>query len=161
VSTLLQIATAYFLDAEIPVGEHESLPVLRFDYEGDNGQWTCFVHIDDDRGHVAVYSVLPDAVPMERLGAAGAVLAGANFQLPIGAFEMDLEDGEVRFRASIDVSQSALTAGLLDPLVKANWVAVDQYLPALKAVVDGAEPADALAAAADDDDDDSDVDFVL
>jgi hypothetical protein len=160
VSSLLQIATAYLLDEGIPISEHESLPVLRFDYEGDNGEWTCFVRIDDDHGHVAVYSVLPDPVPTERLDAAGALLAGANFQLPIGAFEMDLADGEVRFRASLDVSQSALTAGLLDPLVKASWVAVDQYLPALKAVVDGADPAEALDAVADDDDD-PEVDLVL
>src|SRR5262249_5359415 len=118
-----------------------------------------YAEADEVRDQFLFYSVLPDAVPEDRRVAVAELLTRANAALHIGSFEMTFADGEVRFRASIDVSRATLTPGLIDPLVRASWVLVDQHLPAVRAVVaDEQSPADAIAAVTDDN---GEVDLIL
>jgi hypothetical protein len=55
--------------------------------------------------------------------------------MAIGNFEMDFEDGEVRFKTSIDVEGTELSLELLNPLLYANVLMMDQYLPGLMSVI--------------------------
>jgi hypothetical protein len=72
-------------------------------------------------------------------------LTRANFGLNIGNFEMDFSDGEIRYKTSIDVTHDRLTHGLIDPLVEASLVAMDDYLPGIKSVIAGeATPHEAI-----------------
>lgn len=156
---LLAIATAYFAERGWSVAQHQTLPVLRLEYEGEHGRWPCFVKIDEPRQQVAVLSLLPDLVAPERRTAVAEFLTRANYLVPLGNFDMDFDDGEVRFRATVDVSQTPFTAGLLDPLVKANWVVVDQHLPGLGAVASGQSTAEAAMSRIVDDAGEVDFDF--
>ena len=47
VSDLLVAAATYFAEKGWPVAQHDSLPVLRLEYEGAHGTWPCFVKIDE------------------------------------------------------------------------------------------------------------------
>jgi len=73
-------------------------------------------------------------------------LTRANYGLVIGNFELDLDDGEVRLKASIDVEGATLTEALVDHLVIAGAVTTDRYIPGLQAVIDGVSARDAIAA---------------
>ena len=79
--------------------------------------------------------------------------------MPLGHFDMDFSDGEVRFRATVNVSQASFTSGLLDPLVKTNWVVVDQHLPELRAVASGERTAEDAMSRIIDDSGNIDFDF--
>jgi hypothetical protein len=151
VSDLLAAAATYFAEQGWPVAQHDTLPVLRVEYEGAHGTWPCFVKIDEGRQQVSVLSLLPQLVIPGRRAEVAVFLTRANYLLPLGHFDMDFSDGEVRFRATVDVSQAPFTSGLLDPLVKANWVVVDQHLPELRAVASGEHtPEDAIERIMDD-----------
>lgn len=64
----------------------------------------------------------------------------------IGAFEIDLDDGEVRFRTSIDLDGLELSDEALENLFGHNFHVMGTYLPAIVAVSAGkSEPADAIA----------------
>ena len=142
---MLATVGLYFAERGWPVAQHDSLPVLRMEYEGDHGRWPCYAKIDEARQQLSVLSLLPDLVVPEQRRQVAEFLARANYLLPLGSFDMDFSDGEIRFRATIDVSQATLTAGLIDPLVKANWVVVDEHIRALRAVATGeATPEDAI-----------------
>ncbi len=89
----------------------------------------------------------PVFVPLERRAAAMEFLTRANFGLRMGHFEFDLEDGEVRYKTSIDVEGDRLTPALVRRLVRPNLVTMDRYLPGLLRVVYGATtPAEEIAA---------------
>ena len=64
-------------------------------------------------------------------------LTRANFGLNIGNFEMDFDDGEVRYKTSIDYTYQSLTSELIDPLIKANFVAMNDYLLGIESVIAG------------------------
>ena len=68
---------------------------------------------------------------------AAEFLTRANYALPLGNFEMDFEDGEVRFKNSIDFEGETLTDALIhNTLYPATSVAT-RYFPGLLRVVFG------------------------
>jgi protein-tyrosine phosphatase len=78
--------------------------------------------------------------------AVAELLTRINWALTLGAFEMDLSDGEVRYRNAIDVEGGTLAPLMVVNLVRAATTAVAQYSPAIAAVATGRiRPAEALA----------------
>ena len=64
-----------------------------------------------------------------------------NYGMVLGNFEMDYDDGEIRFKTSIDLEGAMLTDDLVKPLVYANCLMMDKYLPGIMQVISGL-PAD-------------------
>lgn len=109
--------------------------LLRAAYQGNNGQWLCLAHVRPQLGQVVFYSIAPLHAPEVLRPAVAEFITRANWEMVIGNFEMDYADGEVRFKTSIQLDQTALTAELLRPLIYSNVAVMDQYLPGLQAVI--------------------------
>jgi hypothetical protein len=60
-----------------------------------------------------------------------------NFALHLGGFEMDPDDGELRFRNSIDVESLALTREFVDNFVRTFAVLGARYRTAVEMILDG------------------------
>jgi hypothetical protein len=74
------------------------------------------------------------------------LLIRINYGLAIGSFDMDLRDGEVRFRTSLDVRDVGLSDDLNRPVVYTNLSMMDRYFTALSTVCEGKKtPVEALA----------------
>lgn len=131
--------------------EWNPLPVeetndFRTSYQGDNGTWTVYAAILEDREEFAFYSIMPDNVPEDRRAAVAEFITRANFGMYIGNFELDWSDGEVRFKTSIDVEGGDLTATMIKNLTYLNVLTMDRYYPGLhKVAFEGADPAAAVA----------------
>lgn len=120
---------------------------LHFGCQGRNNLWQCLCIVDEDKGFVRFYSIAPVNVPEEYRGAVSEFLTRANYGLPLGNFEMDYRDGEVRFKTSIDVEGGELTSTMIENLLKSNLTTMDQYLPGLMQVLYGnVAPAAAVEA---------------
>jgi hypothetical protein len=123
----------------------EDQPVLRMNFEGENGSWTCLAFAYDDHERAVFTSVLPVEIPEEKRLEAAEYLTRANFGMEIGNFDMDFTDGSVQFRTSIDVEGGELTPKMIQNLAYLNVTVSDQYLPGLVMVVEGdATPLEAI-----------------
>ena len=71
----------------------------------------------------------------EKRTAVAEFITRANYGMRVGNFEMDFNDGEVRFKISVDVDNHELTQALVSNHVYANVWTMDRYLPGLFAVV--------------------------
>ncbi len=121
-------------------------PVLRLRVRGNNGAWTCYAQAREKEQQFVFYSVLDFNVPLNRRQAMAEFLTRANYGLVIGNFEMDFDDGEIRYKTSIDVSGDRLTPELIKPLVYTNLLVMDRYLPGIvKVAFANADPASAIA----------------
>jgi hypothetical protein len=70
----------------------------------------------------------------------------ANYGMIVGNFEIDLDDGEVRYKTSVDVEGVTATRQLIQNLVAPNVITMDRYLPGLLSVAFGGKhPAEAIA----------------
>ena len=107
--------------------EEASEGVLRLRYGGQNGEWICLIKLDEATQQCAVYSVLPDLIPEKGRKACAVMLAYTNYDLTIGNFEIDLEDGELRYRTAIDLSGDRLTPALFENLLTTNVNTMDRY----------------------------------
>jgi hypothetical protein len=115
-------------------------------FRGDNGEWPVYVTVIEEQHRIVAYSVYTVRVPPERRPDVAELFVRINFHLLVGSFDLDLDDGEARFRTSLDVEGGKLTDGLLQQVLYANVTAMDEYLPALEGVVaEGLAVADALA----------------
>ena len=79
---------------------------------GPDGSWSSFAVAREDEGRFAVYSVLDGVIPEQLRADAAELLARANWGLPIGNWELDMDDGTVRCKTSIDIGGDRLSLGL-------------------------------------------------
>lgn len=126
-------------------GEPE--PVLRTGFQGRNGTWLCYCHARPTHKQLLFYSSLTERAPESSRMAVAEFLTRANWGLMIGNFELDLRDGQVRFKTSIQLEETPLAVDMVRMLVLNNVVVMDRYLPGLQTVMLGdATPEAAIAA---------------
>jgi hypothetical protein len=143
---LLDVVVAY-LDEEEFEYDVESDERVELTFTTNNGVLVTWFSIDEDDDIVLYVSRCPVFVPEERRPAAMEFLTRANFGLRIGHFEFDLDDGEVRYKTSIDVEGDELSPALVKRMLRPNLMTMDRYLPGLLRVVYGATtPAQEIAA---------------
>jgi hypothetical protein len=102
------------------------------------------VHDGDDWQRVMALTFFPARAPEARRSAMAEAINRINLNLVFGNFEMDPEDGEIRFRTTVE-APTAMDDTLFDCVFHSNLSAADRYFPALMAVAYGnAVPASVL-----------------
>jgi hypothetical protein len=119
---------------------------LRLACKGKNGAWNCYALANEAQQRFLFYSIYPQDVTSINRSAIAELLSRANHGMEIGNFELDFDSGEIRFKTSLDVTGDRITPDLIKQLVYINVLTIDQYLPSIQAVLDGATPVDAIRA---------------
>lgn len=115
--------------------------------EADNGTYDVVIAVDDESERVMVWAVAPESVPAAARTPVALYVTRVNHGLAIGNLELDLDSGEVRCKASVDVEGVEVGDALLGNLLAAAVELLDVYLPGVREVVAGADPAEAAAKA--------------
>lgn len=115
--------------------------LLRVTANGKNGQFHSFAQVYEDRHQFIFYTAMPSKATPERMQAVMEYITRANYGMVIGNFELDLNDGEVRYKTSIDVEGDRLVFALVRHLVYGNLLTADRYFPGLMAVMFGGKNA--------------------
>jgi len=103
----------------------------------ENGSVEVMFVVHERRRQIQALVRLPIKVPAERREAAAAFLAQRNYDLGLGAFELDLSDGEVRFRADLLALNGPLSQESARFALAAGLVETDRVLPMLARVAFG------------------------
>jgi hypothetical protein len=136
----------FFKEDDWPFVQIEGEPLLQMVFQGENGKWTCYAKARVDQEQFVFYSVCPVNPPDSKRLAVAEFMTRANSGMIIGNFEMDFEDGEIRYKTSIDVEGDNLSSALIKRLVYANVMMMDAYLPGIMSVIYGdVSPKDAIA----------------
>jgi hypothetical protein len=119
---------------------------LVLSFRGRSGSWQCFANVDEERHWFSFFSILPSNVPEDKRPTIAEFLTRANYGLVIGNFEMDYNDGEVRYKTSIDVEGGELSPKMIENMMQANLMTMDRYFPGLMSVLyGGRDPAESIA----------------
>jgi hypothetical protein len=125
----------------------EDKTIYRMGFSGKNGQLTCYAQVRVDLEQFLFYTVAPVKVPEEARMAAAEFITRANFGLCIGNFEMDLNDGEIRYKSSLDFEGTMLTPELIRNAIYPAVQTLNHYLPGLMSTIHGGKSAaEAIAA---------------
>lgn len=144
--------SAYFAEHGWTTTRIGDSPGLSMAVQGDNGQWACIAQADEERRLFLFYSAAPLDVPAHMRQAMAEFITRANYNTLVGNFELDMEDGDLRYKTSCSVEgedasvwANGLLAAQIERLVSINVFMMDQYLPGMTAVFNGEAPRDAIA----------------
>lgn len=92
---------------------------------------TCriFVFVNEENSTIQVLSTIDTKISYSKRPAVAEFLTRANFGLNIGNFEFDLNDGQIRYKTSMDVegSEDLITNKIMHNLVYTSFGMMDRY----------------------------------
>ena len=126
--------------------EREEEGVVTYAIRGRRAGYDGVVVANEEARFLSAYCVFAPRVPEARRAAMLEAIARANFGLHTGAFEIDLADGELRFRDGLLARGTEVPTRMMADMISFGAFVCDRYHDALMGVAfGGAEPAAAIA----------------
>ncbi len=110
-------------------------PMIQTGANGKNGRWPCIAIGGSENRDLVFLSLFPVNVPQEKRAVVAELLTRINYQLSHGCYELDFEDGELRFRTSIPAVSGEVQGELLEYLVFANLCTFDAHFGTIMQVL--------------------------
>lgn len=110
-----------------------------------HGIYLTYITANDETDFVRVICHYGTRIPVDRRTAVMEALTRINWRMGIGSFDMDLTDGEVRFRVGTDVEDGLLSEKMVDNMLGFSLHSMDRFHEALMRVAFGdADPETAI-----------------
>lgn len=125
-----------------------STPTVGIVVFGMSGMYTNYratlcMDVEDDI--FAVYYVCPIKIIERRRREIALYLAGANYRVAVGHFDLDFRDGEVRYKISVTLKGSRLSCEMVKQMIGISMNTLDKFFPGIMACAFGDQSAvDAL-----------------
>ena len=97
----------------------------------------AIAHIVEEEERFIFYIEFAGRTPKTRRTEVAEFVTRANWGILIGNFELDFEDGSVRYKSSVGYTNSRLTKALVRNAIGAARDACEAFGPALHSVMDG------------------------
>lgn len=108
---------------------------IKFRLVGDHAVYELFIQPNEKAETVLLRVIAPFRVNEELRGMVCELLNRINCRLRIGNFQLDYSDGEVTFRAAVDVEGGILVPKMIDSLIDAALYNFDWYYPGIMRVL--------------------------
>lgn len=106
--------------------------LIAFDNNNDHDKIRCLGKLIEEYSQFIFYSVCPHGTPESKRVAMAELLTRINANRVLGNFELDFDDGEIRYKTSLDYEGIELTtAKWLENLVNVNVTMMKNFLPAI------------------------------
>ena len=132
---MFQVLVQFLNEEKFKFELEEDSKIATLFISGSSGTWMGLAKVDEDNEQMVFYSIIPSRVAPEIRPIVMEYITRANYNLIMGNFEMDLEDGEIRFKTSIDFSGEKLTKRLVKNIIFYNLIAMDRFLDGLMQVM--------------------------
>ncbi|HSI86651.1 MAG: YbjN domain-containing protein [Candidatus Methylacidiphilales bacterium] len=139
---------AFFDRQELKYRQEPELGMLQMHVSSRNGSWQCVVHVNTERNVLSVFCIFPVKAKKTKRALLSETLVRANYGLLVGAFEMDYDDGEIRYKSSMPLHSDELSDDVLHHIVLASAHTFERYFESLMMVIySDISPAEAVARA--------------
>lgn len=109
--------------------------ILFLGINGENGKFQCVAEIDEDEKRFIFFSICGTNVPKEKRLIMCELLVRLNFNKFLGNFEMDYEDGEIRYKTCILFGNELIEPQILEYTIMANILTMDTSLNGLMKLI--------------------------
>lgn len=113
----------------------EGETILRFHFKGTAGRLLCYAEVDEEKHWLLFYAYMPVNTPEEKMVTMAEFITRANRGMRIGNFELDYDDGEIRYKTSLDIEGGVLTHTIIDNLLRANLSTINRYFAGIMSVI--------------------------
>jgi len=115
------------------------------DLKGEVASYRVLAKVNTEAEVFQVLGCFPVWVPEGSRSDIAEAVARANFGLEVGKFELDMDDGELRYQISQLLTDGLLEEAVIDRIITVTVTLLDTYVPAVLSVIYGNElPQDAI-----------------
>lgn len=115
----------------------EDEPRVIISISGFNGTFQCIADARENEEQFIFFSICSVNVPDDKKLLMCELLTRLNYGSFLGNFEMDYEDGEVRYKTSICCNSLELTDNILEHIIMINIVMMDTALTGIMKLIYG------------------------
>ena len=112
-----------------------------------NKQVECgyLFRVQEANNLLAVYGILPFLIPESHQSAAMLLITQINYDMLIGNLEMDINDGEIRYKNSIDIEAVGIDDHIMEHLLQSVIAMTTVTYEIFSDLVNTADPAEDMA----------------
>jgi hypothetical protein len=113
--------------------------ILILGMEGKNGKFQCVVDIKKEMSWLLFFSICELKAPENSRKDTAELLTRLNNGRVMGNFELDFDDGEIKYKTSVDFEDMILGLKAIENIIMSNIMTMDACLPAIAAVIQNDE----------------------
>ena len=110
---------------------------IRFGVKMNNASYKALVRFQPEKDLISLFIYYPFEVPENRRLEVAEVVTRMNYGLSFGWCEMDLKDGETRFRSFLAVDDAPFYPNQFKTILNTGFSTTDKYYPAFMGVLFG------------------------
>ncbi len=129
--------SAYLDRGTIVYDQDEERGLFRMLFEGKHGDLRVTMFIDD--AMLQVFTHPANKIPESHRQLIAEAITRANYGLKLGNFEMDLEDGELRYQTAMPLGEDFPEDDVIDHVLYVGGAMIDRYMPAFLSIIYGNE----------------------
>lgn len=109
--------------------------------KGENGSFAVVFDVKEERQIMVIYIISNINFPEHVRPRLAIYLTHCNYGMTLGNFEMDMDDGEVRYKCSVNTTGSILSEEMVDEMLKVSLVVMDRFFgPMIKVAYANYDP---------------------
>jgi len=109
--------------------------LFRLEISGINCNYVCYIIVDEEQESLLCNTHIKQKVPFGKRLEVCNFINRINYELAIGNFEMDMEDGELRFRTYLDSANALPSQEQLINLIWNGAQTFDTYYPGFMKII--------------------------
>lgn len=144
---MLNLVKGYLKSKDWQFSELQDKKIVLFGISGENGNFQCIADVNEDEKKFIFYSVCGANAPIEKRSEVLDLLNRLNYNFFLGHFEMDSDDGEIRYKASLLYGFITPNDDIIEQIMMTSIITMDSNLPAIMGVMfGGLTPTQAIEA---------------
>lgn len=129
--------SAYLDRGSIKYDHDEDRGLFKMAFDAKHGDIRVLIIVEESL--VQVFSHPANKVPEGHRQGIAEAITRANYGLKLGKFEMDFDDGELRYQTALPISNELPDDDVLDHMLFVGNAMIDRYLPAFLSIIYGNE----------------------
>lgn len=125
VNAILETVSRFLEEKDLQFAANADGETLLLPCSGEHLQWNTTVNVSDQGNCLSFISRLPSKIPQVRRSAAAEMIARINFGRRLGAFHLDMSDGEVLYCVSQVLDEEMISNEVLEMLLGVSYISMD------------------------------------
>lgn len=117
------------------LGENKN--IVTFGVGSSNGKFHCILDVDEEEHKLIFFSIHPINVSKAIRPVLAEFIIRLNYVLFFGNYEMNYDNGEIRFKTSFIYEDANLTEKVLDHIIKGNILTMHKHFKLYSSIIDG------------------------
>lgn len=133
--TLFQILHDTLIENGWEFDDDDKNEIFRLKIRGVNSDFKCFIIVDEDQESLLCNTQIKRKIPFPKRLEICNFMNRVNYELANGNFEMDMDDGDLRFRTFLDLANTEPSKEQLMNLIWNGSQCFDTYYPGFEKIV--------------------------